>query len=220
VVLLETYVTTRKRWPPGISLTDAMRACGPPDLVAELAQLVAACGEARSFLERLGDRLHQYFREMPWRQRLLPFVIAELVAGRARLTFEPSEPSASRLELPADRCGELSLPPRPQNYPELFLHARQGLLDHDNILLLGQHILRGVLIHAKQPRAARKRQGFPAPTQMQFNKWFGAFVKKNGRMPTTDDASAFAKGKFKRPETLKMLAEKLGHPKPGRRPKT
>jgi hypothetical protein len=213
----------RKRRPPGISLTDAMRRYGPPDLVAELDQLIAARGEgvSRWFLEQLKDGLLRYLREMPCRQRLLPFVIAELVAGRARLTFEPPKPTASRLELPTDRSGELHLPPRPQNSPELFFHAQQGLLDQDDILLLGPHILRGVLIHPNKPPAAHKReQRLPVPTQAQFDNWFDAFVKNSRRTPTTRDAAVFAKGKFNRREVLAMLATKLGHPKPGRPPKT
>jgi hypothetical protein len=209
----------RKRRPPGISLTDAMRAYGPGDVVAELAQLIAARREdvPRSPLEQLEDGLRQHLLEMPCRQRLLPSVIAQLVEGRARLTFEPSEPTTSRSEVPADRCGELMLPGRPKNWLQGWLAAQQGLLDRDDILLLGRSILRGVLIHPNKRQSGRHR--LPVPTQGQFDDWFKDFVEKSGRKPTTADASKFAKSQFNRTEVLKMLAKKLDYPKPGRRPK-
>jgi hypothetical protein len=129
----------------GLRLGDAMRKYGPPELVARLDAL---------FEEREVVRNLEMLRRRPWDQNevnpkagverdvvavlrsLWANLKSKLVAGELVLTWQPSDPTAERQRLAADRCARLA--------------ARISIEDSESRVFLSSHVLDDVHIHTAQ----------------------------------------------------------------------
>jgi hypothetical protein len=132
----------------GLRLCDALREYGPPAVVAELDRVLDTLRDLQGFnfkpakadVEGDAEKL---------RRRLWEDLRGKLVAENLFLTWQPSDPTADRKRLAANRCSGLQ--------------ARITIDGVEDRVFLAGHALEDVLIHWVQTAASPNRHARQRP---------------------------------------------------------